>query len=352
MATDFPYCRALSRRAFVRQAGVLAAAPWLLHAGQATATERSGDLIGETTFYLTKPDDNLLDVARARNLGMPEISAVNPGVDPWVPGAEKLIVLPTQFILPDAPREGIVVNYGELRLFYFPKQGPIQTYAIGVGRDGFELKMGKTRIVRKTEHPTWYPTESVLRDKPWVGKVVPPGPDNPLGDFAMYLGWPTYLIHGTNKPYGVGRRVSRGCIRMYPEGVAQLYPQIPVGTKVTAVEQFVKVGWHEGELYLEAQPDIVQVDELEADLVLTARQASPEDRQLVIDRAGPELARVDWQIVEAELVARRGIPVQVTRPGPAVAEAGGAAGRGMAASMDSNSVVVPAAAPAVAAGIY
>ena len=352
MATDLPRCSGLSRRALVRQAGALAVAPWLLRAGQAAATERSGDLIGETTFYLTRTDDNLLDVARERNLGMPEISAVNPGIDPWVPGAEKLIVLPTQFILPDAPREGIVVNYGDLRLFYFPKHGPVQTYAIGVGRDGFELKMGRTRIVRKTEHPTWYPTESVLRDKPWVGKVVPPGPDNPLGDFAMYLGWPTYLIHGTNKPYGVGRRVSRGCIRMYPEGVAQLYPQIPVGTKVTAVEQFVKVGWHEGELYLEAQPDVVQVDELEADQAITARQGTPEDRQLVVDRAGPELARVDWQIVEAELLARRGIPVQITRPGAAVAEAGGAARLGMAAGLDSNRALEPADSPAVSGGIY
>ena len=168
---------------------------------------------------------------------MPEISAVNPGIDPWMPPSETLLTLPTQFILPDAPREGIVVNYGDLRLFYFLKDGSVDTYAIGVGRDGFELKFGQTKIVRKQEHPTWYPTESTLRDKPWVGTVVPPGPDNPLGDYAMYLGWPTYLIHGTNKPYGVGRRVSRGCIRMYPDGVATLYPQIAIGTQVTAVDQ-------------------------------------------------------------------------------------------------------------------
>ena len=204
---------------------------------------------------MTRGDETLLDIAMERNLGVPEISAVNPGVDPWVPGAETLITLPTQFLLPDAPRKGIVVNYGDLRLYHFRKDGSVETYAIGVGRDGFELKMGQTKIVRKKEQPTWYPTESTLRDKPEVGTVVPPGPDNPLGEYALYLGWPTYLIHGTNKPYGVGRRVSRGCIRMYPQGVERLFAEIPVGTPVTAVNQLVKLGWHMGELYLEAQPD-------------------------------------------------------------------------------------------------
>ena len=200
---------------------------WQLPAGRAAAAFRTGDLIGEPTYYLTRGDETLLDIAMERNLGVPEISAVNPGVDPWVPGAETLITLPTQFLLPDAPHKGIVVNYGDLRLYHFRKDGSVETYAIGVGRDGFELKMGQTKIVRKKEQPTWYPTESTRRDKPEVGTVVPPGPDNPLGEYALYLGWPTYLIHGTNKPYGVGRRVSRGCIRMYPQGVEQLFGRDP-----------------------------------------------------------------------------------------------------------------------------
>ncbi|HEX6014039.1 MAG TPA: L,D-transpeptidase family protein [Geminicoccaceae bacterium] len=290
----------------------------------AAAASRTGDLVGEITYHLAGGRQNLLDLARERNLGVPEISAVNPGVDPWVPADETLITLPSQFILPDAPREGIVVNYGELRLFHFPKGGPVQTYAIGIGRDGFELKMGQTKIVRKKEKPTWYPTESTLRDKPWVGKMVPPGPDNPLGDYAMYLGWPTYLIHGTNLPYGVGRRVSRGCIRMYPEGVARLYPQVAPGTRVTAVDQRVKVGWHAGELYLEAQPDMAQLDELEATQTMTPRAPAPGDRQRIVDRAGPDAARIDWAVVEAELVTRRGVPVQITRPRPVVADQYGA----------------------------
>ena len=134
-----------------------------------------------------------------------------------MPGAETLVTLPTQFILPDAPREGIVINYGELRLYPFPQGRPGRRPTRSASAaTGSSSKMGQTTIVRKKEKPTWYPTESTRRDKPEVGTVVPPGPDNPLGEYALYLGWPTYLMHGTNKPYGVGRRVSRGCIRMYP----------------------------------------------------------------------------------------------------------------------------------------
>lgn len=287
----------------------------------APVLRRTGDLIGEITHHVTHRDETLLDIARQLNLGVPEISAVNPGIDPWVPDDQVLVTLPTAFLLPDAPREGIVVNYADLRLYYFPGRGaPVQTYAIGIGREGFELKMGSTRVVRKKERPTWYPTAETQRDKPWVGKVVPPGPDNPLGEFALYLGWPTYLIHGTNKPYGVGRRVSRGCIRMYPEGVQRLFAQVPVGTKVTAVNQLIKTGWHEGELYIEAQPDFEQIDELEASQKMTVKML-PDVNQQIIARAGPEAHRIDWAIVEAEVARRRGIPVQITRPAdPLVAE--------------------------------
>jgi L,D-transpeptidase ErfK/SrfK len=301
----------LSRRSFAVGAAALTAL--IVPAGRAAAAFRTGDLIGESTYYMTRGDETLLDIAMERNLGVPEISAVNPGVDPWVPGAETLITLPTQFLLPDAPHKGIVVNYGDLRLYHYRKDGSVETFAIGVGRDGFELKMGQTKIVRKKEKPTWYPTESTRRDKPEVGSVVPPGPDNPLGDYALYLGWPTYLIHGTNKPYGVGRRVSRGCIRMYPQGVERLYAEIPVGTPVTAVNQLLKLGWHQGELYLEAQPDFAQIDELEATQGISPRAPTAEEFRQVVDRAGADAPRLDWAAVEAELVRRRGVPVQITR---------------------------------------
>jgi L,D-transpeptidase ErfK/SrfK len=340
----------LSRRHFL--AGATALAACASHSGRAAAEFKTGDLIGEPTFYLTRGDETLLDIAMARNLGVPEISAVNPGVDPWVPAAETLLTLPTQFLLPDAPRKGIVVNYGDLRLYHFMRDGSVDTYAIGVGRDGFELKMGQTKIVRKKELPTWYPTESTLRDKPWVGTVVPPGPDNPLGLYAMYLGWPTYLIHGTNKPYGVGRRVSRGCIRMYPDGVARLFPQIAVGTPVTAVNQLVKLGWQNGELYLEAQPDFAQLDELEEMQGISPRPPTPEDRQLILDRAGPEAFRIDWPLAEAELVRRRGIPVQITRADTGYAGLPAPGPTAPAAATDGMSPPPLAAQGAAGGGIY
>lgn len=282
-------------------------------------TAARDDLIGEVTYLVTDGRATLLDIARERSLGVPEISAANPGVDPWVPGRETLLTLPTRQILPDGPREGIVINKAELRLYFFPKAGPVQTYAIGVGREGLNTPLGRTTVVRKQERPTWRPTPETRIARPELPAAVPPGPDNPLGLHALYLGWPTYAVHGTHKPFGVGRRVSRGCIRMYPEGVARLYPQVPVGTRVTVVEQPVKAGWHRGELYLEVQPDLAQIDELEETYGMTPGPPAPDARPLLLARAGAEAARLDWDLVEAELVGRRGIPVQVTRPGPRLA---------------------------------
>jgi L,D-transpeptidase ErfK/SrfK len=284
--------------------------------GLARAAPRTGDLIGALRFYVSRPEDTLLDIAVANDIGILAISAANPGIDPWIPGADQLILLPTAHLLPDGPREGIFINKAELGLYWFPKRGPIRRHAIGVGREGFDTPVGETRIVRKQKDPTWYPTARTRADRPELPPVVPPGPDNPLGRHALYLGWPTYLIHGTNKPYGVGRRVSRGCIRMYPEAIERLYEEVPIGTRVTVVDQQVKAGWHEGELYLEAHPDLGQLEELEENYSFTPNPGAVEEVALALVRrkAADEIARVDWDLVEAELVARRGIPVRVTRP--------------------------------------
>lgn len=303
----------VSRRGVLGLAAGVLAAP-ALPAWAMLPADRD-DLLGELTPYTTRADETLLDLARAKGLGVPHISAANPGIDPWVPGDGTQLTLPTAHILPDAPREGIVVNKSELRLYFFPKYGPPQTYAIGVGRDGFNTPVGNTTVVRKKERPTWYPTAETRRDKPEVGSVVPPGPDNPLGLYALYLGWPTYLIHGTHKPYGVGRRVSRGCIRMYPEGIEALFRQVPVGTKVAVVEQPVKVGWREGELYLQVLPGLEQIDELEATQRMSPIPA-PDPRQRIVAKAGTEFPRIDWALVEAETYRRSGIPVRITRSDP------------------------------------
>ena len=288
------------------------------------------DLIGAATYYVTNGEETLLEVARQRGLGILEISAANPGVDVWVPGIERLITLPTAHLVPNARRQGIVINIAELRLFWWRPDGAVETHPIGVGRDGLETPTGETRIVRKQAQPVWYPTEGKRRDNPDLPAMVPPGPDNPLGEYALYLGWPTYLIHGTNKPYGVGRRLSRGCIRMYPEDIAALFSKIAIGTPVTVVDQPVKLGWHAGELYVEAHPTLAQLTELEDRQAFTLEPA-PDMTAQVLQMAGDQAGRVDWPTLNAELTARRGLPVPITRP-VATAQADGVA-RGPNASV-------------------
>ncbi len=287
------------------------------------------DLVGEPTIYVSPADETLLAIARAHNVGVPQVSALNPGVDPWVPGDGTRLVLPTSHIVPDVPREGLIVNKADLRLYYFPKVGPMQHYAIGVGKEGFNTPIGPTRIVRKRYKPVWVPTAASINEKPWLPRAVLPGPDNPLGDYAMDLGFPgSYLLHSTNKPYGVGRRVSHGCIRLYPEGMERLFPQVAQGSRAMVIDQPVKVGWHQGELYLQVMPSMTQIDELEATARMSPEPPPPNVEQQVVAKAGTDLGRIDWDAVAETGRARQGIPVQVTRSLPAVV---GALDQGVAA---------------------
>ncbi|MCB9945357.1 MAG: L,D-transpeptidase family protein [Geminicoccaceae bacterium] len=283
----------------------------------ATVATPSGDLLGSITYQVTDDKTVLVEVAQKNDLGILAISAANPGVDIWVPGAERLIVLPTAHILPEVDRRGIVINLAELRLYLF-RGDVVETHAIGVGREGYGTPVGTTQVVRKTKDPTWRPTADTRADRPDLPAVVPPGPDNPLGRHAIYLGWPTYLIHGTNKPFGVGRRVSRGCIRMYPEAVADLFGKVGPNTRVQVINEPVKLGWSRGELFIEAHPDIDQLDELEATYSFSLKPP-PDIRQRIIAKAGDAAARIDWDVVEAELMERRGIPAQITRGNTRVA---------------------------------
>ena len=193
-------------------------------------------VVGALQATIAREEDTLSDIARRFNLGYDEVVNANPGVDPWLPGAGRRIVLPTQFVLPDAPHDGIVVNLAALRLYYFPKAAKneprqVMTYPIGVGMVGWATPTGTTKIVSKRTDPFWTPPASVRKEHAAEGDIlparVPPGPDNPLGAFAMNLGWPSYLMHGTNKPAGVGMRASHGCIRLYPEDIATLFQDIP-----------------------------------------------------------------------------------------------------------------------------
>ncbi len=300
-----------TRTGALRRAAVAAGCAILLCG--AGAPPARNDLIGIPTIYVTREEDTLLDIARLYDAGYVEIRAANPEIDPWLPGAGKRIKVPTQHLLPNAPRRGIVINLAELRLYYYPAEGgEPQSFPIGIGGEGKETPVGRTAVVRKAVHPTWIPTASERAEDPDLPSVVPPGPDNPMGDYALYLGWRQYAIHGTNRPYGVGRRVSHGCIRLYPEDIAALFKLVKIGTPVTVVNQQVKTGWSGGELYLEVHGSQEDADMLET----KGRPATPEaidaDRQ-VIAAAGDAAGRLDWYAIHLAEIRRDGLPVQVTR---------------------------------------
>jgi len=267
----------------------------------------------ETTAYRATHEDTLLDVARRFKLGYVEIVAANPDTDPWIPGEGTNVVLPTVHLPPDAVPEGIIINLGDMRLYYFEEPGgPMQSFPIGIGRDGLLTPLGSTEVVRKNKDPSWRPTARMRAEDPALPEVVPPGPDNPLGNRAMYLGWPQYLIHGTNKPLGIGRRVSSGCIRMYPEDVEYLFDKIPIGIKVTVVDQPIKLSWIDDALYIEAHPTQAQSDQIEAsgtfDPIL---DSSVVDQVLAV--AGEKAPTLDWSRIRQATIERRGYPIRVTR---------------------------------------
>ena len=270
------------------------------------------DMLGEVEVYNAQADDTLVDLARDRGLGYVELVAANPRIDPWLPPEDGEIVLPHGHILPSAPRTGIVINLADQRLYYFPADGRPQSFAIGIGRQNFVTPLGETKVVGKRRNPTWTPPPSARAEDPSLPSIVPPGPENPLGNRALYLGWPGYLIHGTNKPYGVGRRVSLGCIRLYPEDIERLFEAIERGTEVHVVDQPIKVGWHQGELYLEAHPTLRQASEIEEDGKLTYEDA-PDARELILAAAGDAADRIDWETVETAVRERRGIPISIAR---------------------------------------
>jgi len=287
----------------------------------------TGDtVVGEDQTVETVYEDTLYDLARTYGLGSEELIRVNPGIDPWLPGAGKKIVVPGRHILPPAPREGIVVNLPEHRLYYYPKPkrgGPrvVITYPVSIGKMDWRTPLGLTQVMAKQKDPTWYPPESVrmehLKDGDPLPASVPPGPNNPLGQFALRLaaGKGTYLIHGTNNPIAVGLPVTHGCIRMYPEDVAVLFPLISVGTPVRLINEPVKVAWIDGELLLEAHPPVDaqgQSFEPNLDQFSELLVASVGDSTLAIhwDYAREVLQKADGVIatvgLEADLSAVRG----------------------------------------------
>jgi L,D-transpeptidase ErfK/SrfK len=273
-------------------------------------------VVGTDEAVATAYTDTLPDLAHRYSLGYYEIIRANPGVDVWLPGAGKRIVLPGRRILPTGPREGLVVNLPEHRLYYYPKprnvheQRVVITYPISIGKMDWRTPLGETRVIAKIRNPSWYPPASIRKEHAANGdplpKVVPAGPDNPLGAFALRLaaGDGEYMIHGTNNPTAVGMSVTHGCIRMYPEDVAAVFPLVAVGTKVWLVNEPVKVAWVDGQLLLEAHPPVDEEGQsVEPDLALLSK---------LLDQAlGDNTAAIHWDLARKTLQAADGIPTVV-----------------------------------------
>jgi L,D-transpeptidase ErfK/SrfK len=268
--------------------------------------------VGDIGHVTTKYEDTLLDVARTSDIGYTQLVIANRGVDAWIPGRDTKIVLPQFYLLPKGPRRGIVINLAEQRLFYFPPGGhTVETFPIGVGVQGWNTPLGATEVVEKQVHPGWSPPASIRAEKPELPSYVPPGPDNPLGDYAMRLGWKSYLIHGTNLPDGVGRNSSHGCVRMYPEDIDHLFHSVGVGVLVRVVNDEVVAAWVDKELYVAVFPSKEQTDQIDIEQPWT-EELPANLIERVTEEAGDAANQVDWDLVKQAGMERTGMPISVT----------------------------------------
>ncbi len=276
------------------------------------------DVVGQVQIVRARYEDTFVDFARAYGLGYDELVAANPEVDPWLPGEGTLVVLPTQFVLPLAPRVGLVLNIAAKRLFYYPpvadgEPAVVETFPIGIGRAGWVTPTGVTTVVSRARDPVWFVPRSVRDEHEAAGdplpRRVPPGPDNPLGHYVLGLGIPGYLIHGTNNPAGVGMRVSHGCVRLYPEDIEYIFNKVRIGTRVRIVNQPYRFGWYGTDLYFEAHAPFDEDERDWFNLLLPMARSS-----LIESVAGSE------QVIEVSRLNsiagnHRGYPVPVVQHG-------------------------------------
>ena len=296
------------------------------------------DVIGAVTLVPARAEDTLLDIARRHGLGYEDIVRANPDVDTWLPGEGTEVVLPTRFVLPPGPRRGIILNLAEYRLYYFPEpakgeRGVVMTYPMSIGRMDWETPLGRTTVISKVIDPSWYPPESIRAEHAADGnplpRIVPAGPKNPLGRHAMRLGLPGYLIHGTNRPAGVGMRVTHGCVRMFPEDIDYLFGQVALNTPVRIINEPVKLGWDGDMLVMEAHPvlDVAAPPEPDETTKVAENQtaeaaqdlpAVPRDRMTYLTEqyigvTASRAGELDWDLAEGLLDAADGIPASVGR---------------------------------------
>ena len=311
--------------------------------------EISGDRVvasstGDTVTLTVEQDQTLLDVARRFNLGQTEIVTLNPGIDRWLVKKGTVVRLPNRRILPDSPHEGITLNISEYRMYYYPadQPGTVKSFAHGIGRQDWQTPLGRTTVIKKVKDPAWHPPESIRREHAANGDplpaIVPPGPNNPLGAYALYLNLPgDYRIHGTDvdKIFGIGMQITHGCVRMYPEDIEALYRSVPVGTSVYIVKQPIKVGWLNNTLYVEAHPDLEGEEKTQDQryavalaLIQKANKGElPEFDQVALNKALKDLDGTPVPLyerlppLEEEIPALEPEPVpvvKVTKPAPVV----------------------------------
>jgi L,D-transpeptidase ErfK/SrfK len=257
-------------------------------------------VIGAAGEYVTQKKDTLLDIARDNDLGFNELEILYPEIDPWIPPEGTRLLIPTQWILPDTAKFGIVINIAEMRLFYFNKAiQMVRTYPIGIGDEGWFSPLGTFHVAQKRKNPAWHIPES-LQEK-YQMRIMPAGPDNPLGDYWLGLSIPGYGIHGTNFPWAIGRLVTHGCIRLYPEDIERLFSTVPVKTPVEMIYEPIKIGFKQGRIFAEVHPDIYsRIPDLKAyghDKVLKNKWGD----------------RIDLDLFTRVIEEAKGIPVDITR---------------------------------------
>jgi L,D-transpeptidase ErfK/SrfK len=321
----------------------------IAHATVYPLPQNDNPVVGGDQTVVTVYEDTLYDLARRFSLGSEEMIRVNPGVDPWIPGAGKTLVVPNTHILPPGPREGIVVNLPEHRLYYYPKpkrgeMPQVITYPVSIGKMDWRTPLGLTHVIQKIKNPVWYPPESVRKEHAAAGDPLPPkvpsGPDNPLGLFAMRLaaGNGTYLIHGTNNPIAVGLAVTHGCIRMYPDDVEALFPLVPVGTPVRLINEPLKVVWVDGELLLEAHPPVdAEGQSFEPDL--------DQFSDLLQKAVGDKTVAIHWDYAREVLQKANGVIATVGLEADLPQEAPAAAAAESPAADQPNGAPAPGGSP-------
>lgn len=270
--------------------------------------EDGSNIIGRSQYHVVKHGETFAEIAKNYDVGFLTLMAANPGVDPYLPDADLAIKLPTSMILPQVPRTGIVINLAELRLYYFDELNrEVHVFPVGIGEIGRDTPEMETYINEKKENPTWTPPQSI-RDR-YLAKgielpaIVAAGPNNPLGDYAMRLayGYGQYLIHGTNKEFGIGLRVSSGCIRMEPINIKWLFERVAVETKVTIINQPIKFSIEPNyDVYIEVHEPLTDSNGEKPELVI------PKDLAMWLNEFGGNQAKI-----KALLTAKNGLPTRV-----------------------------------------